>query len=193
MAYASAADWTVRFGEMDVDLAVGVVIDALGWASRQIDRRIGRRSLEPKTVTDHRWEVRSNRPDSRVFLPDWPPLQPELWFCTLTSMRLYDPSAELQQTVTVGDCVVWPERYGLVVLPDANWVDDRWTVEASYACGYGSDVATPTVPEDLKAACVYLARAHVEEALHLTALADAPVWNARAQTLLDPWRKVPVA
>lgn len=196
MSYATVADWSARFGELDENLDPVVVTDALAWSSRRVDELIGRRSLEPKTVTDHRWTHETSASgDRHVFLPDWPPRYPERWFCTLTALELFDRWGESQQTVTVGDCVVWPERQGLVILPDANYCDDGWTVQASYVCGFGADVSTPNIPEVLVQATLDLAEARVGSVLAVGRRVDRPQYfvEADVKERLRPWTMVAVA
>lgn len=195
MAYATVADWSARFGILDEDLDPVVVTDALDWASRRVDDLTGRPSLEPKTVTDMRWEHRTaTSADRRIYMPDWPPREYERWQVTLTALKLYDPWAELMQTVTVANCTVWPERYGLVVLPDANYAEDGWTVEASYTCGYGT-VAAPDIPEVLRECTLDLAEAKVGSVLTVGRRTDRPAYFVESDVTqrLGPWRLVAVA
>lgn len=195
MAYATTADWSVRFGALDESIDPVIVTDGLEQASRRVDEVIGRRPLEPRVVTNVRWTHETNvSGDRHVHLPDYPPLYPERWTTTLTALKLYDKWGELQQTVTVGDCVVWPERQGLVILPDSNYVEDGWTIEASYTCGYGT-VATPDIPETLVDATLRIVEANVGSVLTVGRRVDRPVWfvNQDVVDLLRPWMRVPAA
>lgn len=197
MAYATVGDWSARFGELDEPLDPVVVTDALTQATVHINRWIGRPDgLEPRTVTDTRWTHETNVVgDRHIYLPDWPPHEPQRWFCTLTALKVYDRWAELQQTVTVGDCVVWVERQGLVVLPDVNYVENGWRIEASYQCGYGADVNTPDIPEDLVGACLDLAEVRVGSVLTAGRKVDRPAYFVEqdVERHLLPWRKLGVA
>lgn len=197
MAYATVGDWAARFGILDESIDPTIVTDALTQASVQINRMIGRpEGLEPRTVTDRRWVHRTNvAGDRHIYLPDWPLYEPERWFCTLASLLIYDEWAELQQTVTVGDCTLWVERQGLVILPDANYVEDSWTVEATYDCGYGTDVDTADIPEDLVAACLDLAETRVGSVLTVGRRVDRPAYFVEqdVERRLEPWRKLAVA
>lgn len=195
MAYATVGDWAARFGELDESLDPVVVTDGLEQASRRVDEVIGRRPLEPKTVTNELWQHVANRPDDRVFLPDYPPLYPERWFCALTALKLYDASAELQQTVTVGDCTVWAERLGRVFLPSGVSVYPHWWIEASYQCGYGTSLTVPNIPETLTDATLRIVEANIGSVLTVGRRVDRPVWfvNQDVIDLLAPWRFVVAA
>lgn len=204
MSYATSQQWTDRYGHYDDNLTAGQVDLMLAEASAFMDNFMGRRSLYAKTVTSMRWTHRGRDPQS-VFLPDYPPLEVDKWFCRLSALSIYDADGDLRYTVSSPDttCVKWVEQAGRVVLPSSVDVRDGDVVQASYFCGYGSIAALPSntttsvVPAVLRAACLEWTKSLVLTALgqrgEFEMLSEAGIAKSKAQEMLLPWRRLAVS
>ena len=195
MSYATIEEWSERGAwytdalETETGFSAQTVLDE---ASRDLDRFIGRRSMEPKTVTAERFKVQGWRESGRhLYVEDWPPLAGDTWFFTLTALEIFDDQFVSQGSVTVGNVTSFPADRGLMFLPDGDYALDGWTFTASYTCGFGSDVNTPTIPDDLREACLLLAQS--KTLVHLgqgvEGASQSGVFKARARELLSPWMR----
>ena len=148
MSYATTNQWSTRGDHLDDDLvAAGVSVqDLLDESSREMDRYMGRRSLEPKLVTNHDVVVAGNRPSLRhVRIDDHPVHQSEDWFFSLSGAQLFDRTFTAQTAMATSDVTIRvAELSGQLYLPEPAY--DGWTLRLSYSCGYGTNVSTPSIP-----------------------------------------------
>lgn len=204
MAYATEAQWTDRYGHYDDNLTAGQVQLFLNEASGFMDNFMGRRSLHTKTVTDLRWRHRGNNHQT-IYLPDYPPMLADQWFCRLTALTIYEWDGDVRHVVSDPDvnCRKWVEQSGKVILPDSVDVRDGDVVEASYFCGYGSIAAKPqntmtsAVPAVLRAACLEWTKSLVLTGLgqrgEFEMLSEAGIAKSKAQEMLLSWRRLAVS
>ena len=204
MSYCTAQQWSDRYGHYDDHLTAGQVDLMIAEASAMMDQFMARRSLHTKTVTDLRWRHRGGNPQT-IYLPDYPPLEPDKWFCRLTALTIYEWDGDVRHTVSDPDttCKKWVEQTGKVILPSSVDVQDGDIVEASYFCGYGSIAAKPSntmtsvSPATLRAACLEWTKSLVLTALgqrgEFEMISEAGIAKSKAQEMLLPWRRLAVS
>jgi|TARA_Y100000034_G_scaffold116007_1_gene153778 hypothetical protein len=198
MSYATTNQWSTRGDHLDDDLvAAGVSVqDLLDESSREMDRYMGRRSLEPKLVTNHDVVVAGNRPSLRhVRIDDHPVHQSEDWFFSLSGAQLFDRTFTAQTAMATSDVTIRvAELSGQLYLPEPAY--DGWTLRLSYSCGYGTNVSTPSIPDDLREACLLWCESKV---LHWVGqgnpetISIAGVRRSMAQEKLAAWMQPAVA
>lgn len=193
MSYLTPAEFAGSAAWLN-ELDPAETVEILARASRQVDRILNRPggSLELKTVTNRRWQILvPNWDATRVLhVPDWPPVEPDLWTFTLTALLLRDGEYDLRHTVTVGDVVAIPADRGVLILPDGVAVGHGWWAVASYVCGY------TTVPDVIQEATLCVAKSMVQARLGQTggfeAWSESGVLKARAEEMLVPYVTVGV-